>query len=145
MKWFRSNIKHGLRLALLALAIQFVLSFGHHHGTAALAASSISMQASDAGGTKADKTIAARDASVGDSANASATRPSEPASGHGQDDDYCAVCAIMALVAGSAMFTGPPVLLLPDAYHFLFLTTEAEFKHLESRRVIFQPRAPPSS
>ena len=29
MKWFRSNIRHGTRLALLALAVQFVLSFGH--------------------------------------------------------------------------------------------------------------------
>src|ERR1700722_1755971 len=38
MKWFRSNIKHGSRLALLALAIQFVLSFGHFHGVAAQAA-----------------------------------------------------------------------------------------------------------
>ncbi|MGH6751213.1 MAG: DUF2946 domain-containing protein, partial [Bradyrhizobium sp.] len=31
MKWFRNNVKHGSRLALLALAIQFVLSFGHFH------------------------------------------------------------------------------------------------------------------
>ena len=38
MKWFRSNIRHGSRLALLALAIQFVLSFGHFHGVAAQAA-----------------------------------------------------------------------------------------------------------
>ncbi len=41
MKWFRSNIKHGSRLALLALAIQFVLSFGHFHGVAAEAAPTI--------------------------------------------------------------------------------------------------------
>ena len=38
MKWFRSNIKHGSRLALFALAIQFALSFGHFHGVAAQAA-----------------------------------------------------------------------------------------------------------
>ena len=38
MKWFRSNIKHGTRLALVALAIQFVLSFGHFHAVAAQAA-----------------------------------------------------------------------------------------------------------
>ena len=31
MNWFRSNIQHGSRLALLALALQFVLSFGHFH------------------------------------------------------------------------------------------------------------------
>ena len=38
MKWFRSNIKHGARLALLALALQFGLSFGHCHAGAAQAA-----------------------------------------------------------------------------------------------------------
>jgi hypothetical protein len=38
MKWFRSNIKHGARLALFALALQFALSFGHFHGVAAQAA-----------------------------------------------------------------------------------------------------------
>jgi len=32
MKWFRSNIKHGSRLALFALALQLALSFGHFHG-----------------------------------------------------------------------------------------------------------------
>ncbi len=144
MKWFRSNIKHGSRLALLALAIQFVLSFGHHHGAAALAASSIAMRAGDAGGTAAGKTLATRGASLGDPATASAATPAEPAPGQDQDGDHCAVCAIMAL-AGSVMFAGPPVLLLPDACRFLYLATEAEFKHLESRHVVFQPRAPPAS
>jgi len=32
MKWFRSKIKYGSRLALFALAVQFVFSFGHFHG-----------------------------------------------------------------------------------------------------------------
>ena len=31
MKWFRSNIRHGSRLALFALAVQLALSFGHIH------------------------------------------------------------------------------------------------------------------
>ena len=35
MKWFRSNIKGGARLALLALFLQFALSFGHFHALAA--------------------------------------------------------------------------------------------------------------
>jgi hypothetical protein len=41
MKWFRQHIKTGSRLALFALAIQFVLSFGHFHGVAAQAAPAI--------------------------------------------------------------------------------------------------------
>ena len=32
MKWFRKHLKHGSRLALFALAIQFALSFGHFQG-----------------------------------------------------------------------------------------------------------------
>jgi len=31
MKWVRSNIKYGSRLALFALALQFSLAFGHFH------------------------------------------------------------------------------------------------------------------
>jgi hypothetical protein len=38
MKWFRSNIRLGSRLALFALVIQFLLSFGHFHGNGAQAA-----------------------------------------------------------------------------------------------------------
>src|SRR5947209_18923155 len=38
MKWFRSNVRHGSRLALLALAIQVLLSFGHLHASGAQAA-----------------------------------------------------------------------------------------------------------
>ena len=35
MKWFRSNIKSGARLALFALFVQFALSFGHFHALVA--------------------------------------------------------------------------------------------------------------
>ncbi len=31
MRWFRSNIRRGARLALLALGIQLALTFGHVH------------------------------------------------------------------------------------------------------------------
>ena len=40
MKWFRSNIKSGARLALFALFVQFALSFGHFHAMAAPASGS---------------------------------------------------------------------------------------------------------
>lgn len=148
VKWFRSNIKHGSRLALLALAIQFVLSFGHHHGAAA--APAISAQANNASVLTRDP-AATRPAASVDPQHAVLTNPAQafgatPAgpTGHDQDGDRCAVCAIMAL-AGTMLFTGPPVLLLPDACQFLQLATEAEFNHLESRPIAFQPRAPPSS
>ena len=148
MKWFRSNIRHGSRLALLALAIQLVLSFGHHHGAVAFAAPVIAAQAGDAGApagtTTTAKQPAAQTAAVDDSAPALAVTPAKPAPNPNHDGDNCAICGVMAL-AGTVLFTEPPVLLLPEAYHFLYATTDAEFSHLKSKRVVFQPRAPPAS
>ena len=31
MKWFRSNIRYGARLAIFAMLVQFALTFGHSH------------------------------------------------------------------------------------------------------------------
>ena len=139
MKWFRSNIKHGSRLALLALAVQFALSFGHFHGDAAQAAPTIQSgpalsNASDANGVPAP-------AAVDESAR------QQPAPNHDSDQpshDPCAICAVIAL-AKAALFATPPLLLLPQAIEFLYLATDAEFVHLDSARVAFQPRAPPAS
>jgi len=156
MRWFRSNIKHGSRLALLALAIQFVLSFGHHHGAEALAAPVIVVHAQTGiADLAAAKTLAAKQlAAQGVAAKGatdrestgkdSAANPAKPAQGHHTDRDVCAICALMSL-ARTVLFTEPPMLRLPEAYHFLYLTTDAEFNHLESQRVVFQPRAPPTS
>ena len=129
MKWFRSNIKHGSRLALLALAIQFALSFGHFH-TAAQAAPAIQSGLSSA--LDAPETAA---------------EPAQqlPNDNSGQpSNDPCAICAVIAL-AGSVLFATPPLLLLPQAVEFLLLATDAEFVHLNSVSVAFQPRAPPVS
>jgi hypothetical protein len=115
MKWFRSNIRHGSRLALFALAIQFALSFGHFHGISAQAAPAIQQTSQQA--------------------------PSDPDQ---QPADPCAICAVMAL-ANAVLFATPPILLLPQAIEFLYLVTDAEFVHLGSVRVAFQPRAPPAS
>jgi hypothetical protein len=134
MKWFRSNVKHGSRLALVALAIQFALSFGHFHGVAAQAAPAI-QSAPDASALLAPD--AARQA----------TQPQQPASDHDSDghpNDGCAICAVMAM-ANAVLFATPPLLLLPQAVEFLYLTTDAEFVHLNAARVAFQPRAPPIS
>ena len=118
MKWFRSNIRHGSRTALFALAVQFVLAFGHFHGIAAQAAPTIASAQSQ-------------------------QIPSDHDSGQ-QPADTCAICAVMAL-ANTALFATPPLLLLPQAIEFLYLTTDAEFAHLNAVRVAFQPRAPPIS
>jgi hypothetical protein len=133
MKWVRSNIKHGSRLALFALAIQFVLSFGHFHGGAAQAAPAV------------QSGLAASGLPAADAIGLSAQRQS-PAhhDSDQQPSDACAICAVIAL-ANAALFATPPLLLLPQAVEFLYLTTAAEFVHLNSTRVAFQPRAPPIS
>ena len=56
----------------------------------------------------------------------------------------CAICAVIAL-ANAVLFATPPVLLLPQAVELLRFVTDAEFVHLNSVSVAFQPRAPPLS
>ena len=122
MKWLRSNIRHGSRLALFALVVQFALSFGHFHGGAAEAALAIQ------------------------TGLAQFSEPQSPAS-HGTDQqpsDACDICAVIAL-ANATLLATPPLLLLPQAIEFLYLATDAEFAHLDSARIAFQPRAPPVS
>ncbi|MEO6840448.1 MAG: DUF2946 domain-containing protein [Bradyrhizobium sp.] len=138
MKWFRSNIKHGTRLALLALAMQLALSFGHFHGLAAQAAPAIQSGIQSA----AVAPDAARARGL-----ASVEQGQKPASDHDSDrqtNDACAICAVIAM-ANAVLFSTPPLLQLPQAVELLYLTTDAEFIHLNSIRVAFQPRAPPIS
>jgi hypothetical protein len=138
MKWLRSNIRHGSRLALFALAIQFALAFGHFHGGAAQAAPAIQSAAAPS-----DSSTSALP--VPDAVTQSAQQP--PAADHNPDqqtNDPCAICAVMAL-ANNVLFATPPLLLLPQAVEFLYLTTDAEFVHLNSASAAFQPRAPPIS
>jgi len=133
VNWFRSNIRHGSRVALLALAIQFGLSFGHFHGIAAQAAPATQSFSADR--------PAAPDAALSELARR------QPTSNHDSDHhpgDVCAICAVIAL-ANAVLFATPPLLQLPQAIELSYLTTDAEFVHLNAVRVAFQPRAPPIS
>jgi hypothetical protein len=139
MKWFRSNIKHGSRLALFALAVQFALSFGHFHAAAAQTAPAV-----QSGPTLLDLYYA-DGLLTSDATGVSAQQ--QPASNHDSDrqpNDPCAICAVIAL-ANATLLATPPLLLLPQAIELLHLATDAEFVHLNSARVAFQPRAPPAS
>jgi DUF2946 family protein len=139
MKWFRSNIKQGSRFALFALAVQFVLSFGHFHGGAAHAAPAIQS------GVAQSSVSGSSGLPAADATGLTAQQPS-PAN-HDPDQrpgDGCAICAVIALT-NAVLFATPPLLLLPQAVEFLYLTTDAEFVHLNSASVAFQPRAPPIS
>ena len=136
VNWFRSNIKHGSRLALFTLAIQFALSFGHFH-EAAQAAPAIQSGLSQAAASRSGAVTAA------DTTDRSAQRqqPAPNRNSDRQSNDGCAICAVIAM-ANAALFATPPLLQLPQAVEFLYRTTDAEFVHLQAARVAFQPRAP---
>ncbi|MDE2378393.1 DUF2946 family protein [Bradyrhizobium sp.] len=121
MKWFRSNIRRGARLALFALLVQFALSFGHSHGFAQ--AAPILKSTPQQAAQQQSPDIPDRDQ---------------------RGDDNCAICAVVSM-ASTVVFATPPSLVLPQAVEFLYLTTDAEFIHLKTAGTAFQPRAPPAS
>jgi hypothetical protein len=137
MKWFRSNIKHGSGAALVALALQLALTFGHCHAVAAQAVPAI-----QAGPALSDVSYAnglrAPDA-IGESAQ---QQPAPDPDSDQQQNDGCPICAVIVL-AGAGLLSTPPLLLLPQSEGSLYLPPDAGFVHLDSPRVAFQPRAPP--
>ncbi|MGX4773458.1 DUF2946 domain-containing protein [Bradyrhizobium guangdongense] len=140
MKWFRSNIRHGARLAMFAMLVQFALTFGHSHWFAQAAPLVQSQLADSAKGTAKGtaESIASPDSAAVQ--KQSPTKPDREQPG----DDNCAICALVAM-AGTVVFATPPLLHLPEAVELLYRTTDAEFLHLESASHAFQPRAPPAS
>ena len=143
MKWFRSNVGLGSRLALLALAIQFVLSFGHFHGSIAQAAPADAKQsglyAVQLRTSHPDTFDRSSHTIAADILRSKASSDQEPA---GQPADDCAICAVLALVVAMAAATAPD-LLAPSPAAFLHLPTDVEFVDPNSARATFQPRAPP--
>ena len=136
MRWFRKHVKTGSRLALLALAIQFALSFGHFHGEISRAAPAIQTVLADA-----DVAIAATLA-VQDAQPEAAQQPSNHDTDQHTSD--CALCAVLSL-ANNLLFASPPHLALQDTVELPHLTTGVEFAHLGSLPPPYQSRAPPVS
>jgi hypothetical protein len=128
MRWFRTNRAIGGRLALFALAIQLVLSFGHIHlediyGNArafVLASTSLAQPAADE----------------------SKPFPTHPRSNH--TDDYCAICATIHLLA-SSFATEAPQLPLPIASRAIEHSSRVVLFVVAPRRAPFQSRAPPQA
>ncbi len=141
MKWFRSNIRLGSRLALFALAIQFLLSFGHFHGGSAQAAPSL-VGHHDSVGLAAIHSDASDRAGAQDAAGLVRLKSSSDREPNGQPTDDCAICAVMALANAMAV-AAPPCLLGPQVVAFHYLTADAEFVTPHAARIAFQPRAPP--
>src|SRR5438105_366681 len=126
MGWFRSNIRIGARFALLVLALQFALSFGHVHFEALIGNPAWSLL------------------SAGWTGNPPAALPGIPVapSKDAGFADHCAICANMHL-AGSLLPAEPPSWPLPLVSRRERLGTHIDFELAASPRDLFQARAPP--
>jgi hypothetical protein len=126
MRWFRQNIRWGVRLALFTLAVHLALSFGHVHADA------LPYQS------------AAASAATMDSHSDVAPSPDRPTHPYNNSTahDFCALCASIGLLGS---------LVLPDALPRLTLRDfdRVRFGHVSSSAAasLFRPfsraRAPP--
>jgi hypothetical protein len=123
MRWFRSHVRFGARLALFALALQIALSFGHVHVKDLLAGAPTSTLAN---------------------VSSHAGAPPDPAPNRKSDgaDPICAICALTQLVSTSVTSTAP-ALPLPDVVGYRRLEPVAEFSSTIALRRPFGARAPP--
>ena len=123
MRWFRDTIRQSSWLALIALAINLGLSFGHFHaidgkasGIAAVAASIASPDDGQKQGNSDDS----------------------------RADFLCPICTAATLMA-SALASAPPSLSLEFANVTVDRTIETALALVEPSRAAFQPRGPPIS
>ena len=124
MGWFRTKRRFGSRLALLALAVQLILSFGHIHKEDIFGAAGISAQ------------VAKLDAAAGGQPS-----PSDQPVNHA--GDYCGICATMHLLDASVLGAPPQTAAEPFAFQTIEHNSQAAALFTASRWPPFQSRAPP--
>jgi len=128
MRWFRSNIRGCARLALVALALQFALTFGHVHldGGALASAQSASLTAA--------KNAAAPAADARDQSRKSKNTA----------DFDCPICALIQLAATSAPSVAPPVP-VPAVVGGTVLKATDELRPAFALHFAFLARGPPAA
>ncbi len=120
MRRLRYGGKFASWLALVALAIQFAVSFGHVHLDG----------------------VRRIDAAAAIAARPTHTAQSLPSPPPGDKDEYCAICASIYLAAGSFV-PPPPLLPVPLASITIAHFDRAAFVLVAPQRLAFQSRAPP--
>ena len=125
MRWFRDKIRQGTWLALIALAINLGLSFGHVHA--------IDGKISGRGIATVAASIAATDA--GD-------RQRQRGDGHA--DYLCPICMAVTAIA-NALTSTPPALPVEFANVTIDRTIASVVALVEPQRAAFQSRGPPIS
>ncbi|ABD08883.1 conserved hypothetical protein [Rhodopseudomonas palustris HaA2] len=120
MGWVRAKIGWGARLALIALALQFALSFGHVH------ALDVPAQAIERA--------------------ASAIGPDAPDTDHHHNAaaDLCAICAVVSM-AQTALDAAPPALPPRRAAPLHYRIAAVAAADPSPQPGGFQPRAPPAA
>ena len=118
MRWFRSNVRSGAWLALIAMALQLALTFGHLHLRVAASAQ-----------LAAKATITLADGS---------SLPTKPRLIH----DNCAVCTLIQM-AGAAALVAAVWLMLPALFASTPFTIRIEHEVAGSPPLHFQARGPP--
>jgi anti-sigma factor ChrR (cupin superfamily) len=123
MRWFRSKLHLGTRLALFALAVQTILTFGHVHlGNLA--------------------TPAAKSAIVAGSGTVMLSEQAPSHDSGGALDTDCPICALIQLAATSVPSVAP-ALQLPLSPGSIRLQAAAELASASPTHLLFQARAPP--
>jgi DUF2946 family protein len=128
MQWFRGKIRQGTSFALLALAINLTLSFGHIH-----------LEGLGLKGLRGGETTA------GILLSAISHRDTAPGGKHdGHPDDLCPICMAQAAL-GTGLATAAPVLPIDLATVAVDPTFAAEQAIPQRPRAGFQSRGPPLS
>jgi hypothetical protein len=122
MRWFGDNVRHGSWLALVALAINFALSFGHVH---------VAGHASERGAIVAALGLSGQSKVPGHTDD-------------GQADYLCPICIASSAIA-NGLASAPPVLPLQLEATTLDRTIEPVRFVVALPRAPFQSRGPPVS
>jgi hypothetical protein len=120
MRWFRSNMQFGARLALIALTLQLVLTFGHVHAQ-----------------------VPSTDLALLSNAVAPGGSGSHDPADRGVADSDCPTCALIQLV-GTSTPALAPTLPLPAVKGFITLRPHAELASAIAPQFRSRARAPPS-
>ena len=126
MRWVRTHLRFGCWSAFLALTIQFLVFFGHHHRN-------------DVAWRPATSSVFAvivPDRSAGSDAPGAPMRPP------GLGFDYCAICMAIKLL-GNTVPVAVPAFVLPSANHAAQPAADIEIATTASPHLPGGARAPP--
>ena len=125
MRWVHRYRRHGAHLALLALALQIVLSFGHVDLGGIIGPTHLTL-------TGKQNTVVTQ-----------ATQPG-PVQTSGDGDSYCPTCASIFLVSNSFV-SEPPKLPVPDRFERTVHSIKIDREISTPRSIVFRSRAPPAA